>query len=95
MGEVLEHLDKPGEMLKKLSSLLYPNGVIWITTPTNAPAIDHVYLFNNKQEIIDLANDSCLEVIESFGCYAEEYLDEICEKRKVTQMVGLFCKKRN
>ena len=51
---MLEHLDKPVEILKKLSDLLADNGVLWLTTPTNSPALDHVYLFRSKEDVTDL-----------------------------------------
>lgn len=47
MGEVLEHVERPLEQLIKLHGLLNDEGHLFITTPTNAPAIDHIYLFNN------------------------------------------------
>src|SRR5207247_2892653 len=51
MGEVLEHVEDPLKLLSKLNDLLTPEGIAFITTPTNAPAIDHIYLFKNVEEI--------------------------------------------
>ncbi len=51
LGEVLEHVEDPLSLLVKLNTLLSDNGVLFFTTPTNAPAIDHIYLFNNVEEI--------------------------------------------
>ena len=51
MGEVLEHVEDPVKLLEKLYELLDENGKVIITTPTNAPAIDHIYLFNNAEDI--------------------------------------------
>ena len=92
LGEVIEHLDKPLEILRKLSNLLTTDGLLWLTTPTNAPALDHVYLFRSKEEIIDLIILSGLDVVESHGCYAEDVNDEIAKKNKITQLIGAFCK---
>jgi len=93
LGEVLEHLDKPMEILKKLSSLLNNNGIIWLTTPTNAPTLDHVYLFRSKEDIVDLIKMSGFKVVDLYGCYAEDVSEEIAKKYNVTQLIGAFCKK--
>ncbi len=56
MGEVLEHVDNPLSILKSLHSLLSDDGELFVTTCANCPIIDHVYLFNNIDEIKDLIN---------------------------------------
>jgi 2-polyprenyl-3-methyl-5-hydroxy-6-metoxy-1,4-benzoquinol methylase len=92
LGEVIEHLDKPKDILIKLSKLLNTNGVLWVTTPTNSPALDHVYLFNTKEEVIKLMQDSGLKVIDSCNFFAEDMDEEKAIKQRVTNLVGLFCK---
>jgi 2-polyprenyl-3-methyl-5-hydroxy-6-metoxy-1,4-benzoquinol methylase len=94
LGEVLEHLDEPKEILVKLSKLLKPGGLLWITTPTNAPALDHVYLFNTKVEVVTLINDSGLETVASCNYFAEDMDEKTALKNKITNLVGLFCKNR-
>lgn len=42
MGEVLEHLESPLKMLEKIGEMLSERGVCYITTPMNAPMIDHI-----------------------------------------------------
>jgi 2-polyprenyl-3-methyl-5-hydroxy-6-metoxy-1,4-benzoquinol methylase len=86
MGEVLEHVEDPLMLLKKLHSLLNPEGKLFITTPTNAPAIDHIYLFNNAEEIRVLIKSAGFE-IESESCiYSEDVSAEVAEKYKVSMM---------
>jgi 2-polyprenyl-3-methyl-5-hydroxy-6-metoxy-1,4-benzoquinol methylase len=51
MCEVLEHLDNPVPILKKAHSLLSKTGHCYITTCANAPAIDHVYLYDSVESI--------------------------------------------
>ncbi len=93
LGEVLEHLDKPQEILKKLARLLSNNGVLWITTPTNSPALDHVYLFKTKQEVIELVEACDLAVDNTVNYFAEDVTEEIALERRITNLVGLFCRK--
>ena len=93
LGEVLEHLDRPQEILKKLARLLSENGVLWITTPTNSPALDHVYLFKTKDEIIDLIEACDLEVDSTVNYFAEDVTEAVALERRITNLVGVFCKK--
>jgi 2-polyprenyl-3-methyl-5-hydroxy-6-metoxy-1,4-benzoquinol methylase len=58
MGEVLEHVKSPDRLMQKLHSMLNPDGRIFVSTCTNAPAIDHVYLFRHVDEIRKLLSDS-------------------------------------
>ncbi len=91
LGEVLEHLDEPKKILIKLSKLLNPNGFLWITTPTNSPALDHVYLFKTKDEILKLIDESGLSTVDVFNCFAEDVDEQTAIKNKITNLVGLFC----
>ena len=43
MGEVLEHVDAPAPLLRKLGALLAPGGRAFVSTCANCPAVDHVY----------------------------------------------------
>jgi 2-polyprenyl-3-methyl-5-hydroxy-6-metoxy-1,4-benzoquinol methylase len=92
MGEVIEHVEDPVALLNKLKELLAPNGVIFMTTPTNAPSIDHIYLFRNALEVIDVIHEAGLEVIEDIKVYAEDLPEEMAIKLKVTMMYGCFLK---
>lgn len=94
LGEVLEHLDEPKQILIKLSKLLKPGGLIWITTPTNSPALDHVYLFKSKEEVLALILDSGMETVDSCNFFAEDMDEQTALKNKITNLVGLFCKNK-
>lgn len=50
-GELLEHVEDPVSVLKKLSVLLKDNGKVFLTTVAWAAAIDHIYLYKNSTEI--------------------------------------------
>ncbi|MDP3734735.1 MAG: class I SAM-dependent methyltransferase [Nanoarchaeota archaeon] len=50
-GELLEHLEDPEQLLRKLKSMLHPNGRLFLTTAIWAAAIDHIYLFKSAQEV--------------------------------------------
>jgi 2-polyprenyl-3-methyl-5-hydroxy-6-metoxy-1,4-benzoquinol methylase len=63
MGEVLEHVEDPRQLLRRAASFVRSGGRLFVTTCANCPAIDHVYLFKSVQEIRDL--------IASAGCGIE------------------------
>ena len=92
MGEVLEHVEDPLALLTKIKSLIKPEGTIFITTPTNAPSIDHIYLFNNVQEIRDLINEAGLEIVDERYFVSEDIDLEKAEKRKIATMYASFLK---
>lgn len=55
MGEVLEHVEQPGEFLRRIRELSHDETFIFVTTAINAPAIDHIYLFESVEHVIELA----------------------------------------
>ncbi len=93
MGEVLEHVEDPVALLTRLRTLLNDNGIIFITAPTNSPAIDHIYLFRNAQEIREVIGKANLKIIDDIGIYVEDVSIEVAEKLKITLMYGAFLEK--
>ncbi len=93
LGEVLEHVENPLQLLLKVGSLLSPGGTLYLTTPTNAPTIDHIYLFNNVREIRDLIKASGLKIVSEMPLLAEDVSPEKAEKFKVTILYGAFMQK--
>lgn len=65
MGEVLEHVEQPLDFLQKIHDLAADDAFIFITTPINAPAIDHIYLFESYEMIESLVRESGLSVRDS------------------------------
>ncbi len=52
--EVLEHVDHPDVLSSSLSAALRPGQPGFLSTVANMEAEDHVYLFNDADEIRDL-----------------------------------------
>ncbi len=94
MGEVLEHVENPVNLLKKLHSLLSDNGKVFVTTPTNAPAIDHIFLFKNADHIREIISEAGF-AIESEKCiFSEDVTPEMAEQYKISMMyAGVLIKK--
>ncbi len=81
LGEILEHLDDPLATLRKAVSHLSERGMIFLTVPINAPAIDHVYLFRDRLAV--------LKMIKSAGLQWVSAHTEIVDNQ--TQLIGAFC----
>lgn len=92
MGEVLEHVENPIALMEGVKSLLNEDGCLFMTTPANAPSIDHIYLFNNADEIREIIELSGFEIINEYAEYVEDVSKEIAEKHKITLMYGAFLK---
>ena len=92
MGEVLEHVENPKKLLIKVKSLLNKNGILFITTPTNAPTIDHIYLFRNINEIRNLLNESGFKIIFEDTIPTENLPKEKIEKYKISEHYSSFLK---
>jgi SAM-dependent methyltransferase len=63
VSEVLEHLEEPRRALDHLVSALRPNGRIFVTTPVNTPMPDHIHLFQDPEEVLDLVTSTGLEIL--------------------------------
>jgi 2-polyprenyl-3-methyl-5-hydroxy-6-metoxy-1,4-benzoquinol methylase len=51
--EVLEHLEDPVAWLRRLREALVPGGRAFITAALNAAQLDHIYLYENSQQVIE------------------------------------------
>lgn len=95
MGEVLEHVEEPVKLLQRLYDLLADDGKFYITTPTNAPAIDHIYLFRNAEEIREVIHAAGFEIEQEACYYSEKLPEKKLIKFKVSMMyAGLLTKRK-
>lgn len=62
MGEVLEHVEQPDLFLKQIARLAKKDAYIFVTTCINAPAVDHIYLFRDTQQLEKLFGDCGLKI---------------------------------
>jgi 2-polyprenyl-3-methyl-5-hydroxy-6-metoxy-1,4-benzoquinol methylase len=90
IGEVIEHVERPSELLTKLRSLLKPGGTVYITTPANAPMLDHIYLFRNAEEIRQMLTASGFRIEQETKEYAVKINDALAEKMRLPLMYAAF-----
>ena len=64
IAEVIEHLEKPDELLRLAVSHSHKQTLFFITTVVNIEAVDHIYLFRELHEIPDLLRSCGLSVID-------------------------------
>lgn len=57
MGEVLEHVERPEAFLKRIVQLAKQDAYIFVTTCINAPAIDHIYLWRDLDDLEGLFSE--------------------------------------
>jgi 2-polyprenyl-3-methyl-5-hydroxy-6-metoxy-1,4-benzoquinol methylase len=62
MGEVIEHVERPLDFLKRARSLIIDNGFIFLTTAINAPEIDHIYLFDTLESVTSMIEQAGLKI---------------------------------
>lgn len=62
--EVLEHLEDPVSFIKGLRNMTAPGGYGFITAAITAPNEDHIYLYNNCEEVIKELNLGGWDVVE-------------------------------
>jgi SAM-dependent methyltransferase len=62
MGEVLEHVEEPSAFLAQIRRLAVADAHIYITTCINAPAVDHICLFESPEQLEGLFAESGLEI---------------------------------
>lgn len=64
--EVLEHLEDPVEFLKSLRGMLKSGGKAFITAALNAPNEDHIYLYENTEQVAHQLEEAGFAIEQSF-----------------------------
>lgn len=90
MGEVLEHVEQPLAMLKKIREILASKGKAFITTVINAPAFDHIFLFNTLEEVLDLCKQAGFKIVEHEYYIANDLPLEKALKKKVAINIAVL-----
>lgn len=84
MGEVIEHVNDAGAMMRGAAQLLAPGGSIFMTTCANCPALDHVYHFHNVKEIRELIAEAGLKIDAEMALPSDPFPEDEWEAQLVT-----------
>lgn len=93
MGEVLEHVEQPSSMLQKIYGLLQVGGMTFISTVINAPMIDHIFLFSNIEQILDMVTKIGFKVVDYMCCAEGKISIEKAVKRKQAINIAVVLRK--
>lgn len=82
MGEVLEHVENPLVFMARIRELSTSKTFVFITTAINAPAIDHIYLFDSPESVRTLVQEAGFFVVsEKISPYPGLDLPETMARR--------------
>lgn len=91
--EVLEHLEDPLSMLRKLGELLTPTGKMYALMPICAPSAQHIFLFRDTTHVRELVGQAGLEIVNEEYITANSVAIETAEKKKLPINACLIVKK--
>lgn len=94
IGEVIEHVEEPLSLLEKIASMMKTTSVCYITTPINAPMIDHIYLFREASEIRSLLDQAGFSIVSEIIELSERTSEKRARKLKIPVMYAAFIKKK-
>ena len=91
-SEVIEHLERPQDALKILRGLLTESGRIFLNAPINAPAPDHIYLFETPEQLVEMIKDAGFAVESSTfaPCTGSTLERARKQKRTISVAVGTY-----
>lgn len=72
MGEVLEHVENPQALLDRIAELLEDSGRAYISTCANCPAVDHIFLYKDINEIKNMIDKAGLSVVQEISLKATD-----------------------
>ena len=94
MGEVLEHVDDPIEIMKGIRRLLNDDGRFFITTCANCPAIDHVYLYDSVEHIQDEIYQAGFKIVKELSLPVGDFAEQEWRHKRVLINYGAILSKR-
>ncbi len=88
---LVEHLERPDALFAAISGLLRPHGTAFITGALTAAHTDHIAEFRRESELVVLAEDHGLRVLETYSGSPERTLPDA---RFLPRSMALLVQKR-
>jgi 2-polyprenyl-3-methyl-5-hydroxy-6-metoxy-1,4-benzoquinol methylase len=57
-GEVLEHVEEPIKLARKIYESLRPGGIGYFSAPAKSDAMDHIHEFSDANKVVDLITEA-------------------------------------
>lgn len=93
LSEVLEHVENPKRMLEKIYEITTDTVDVYVNVPINAPAIDHIFLFHNVEEVIYLVEEAGFFVQDQLAVTGNGIAYEKAVRKKSAINLALWLKK--
>ncbi len=91
--EVLEHLENPVKVMKLLYDLTLKGGYVFLSTPMNAPTIDHITNWEQPDELYCQINKARFDIVHSKLLPSQGNTIEKCLKNREPLKIILLLKK--
>jgi 2-polyprenyl-3-methyl-5-hydroxy-6-metoxy-1,4-benzoquinol methylase len=83
-SEVLEHMEKPGEALDVIRSVMAPDGRLFLNMPINSPAPDHLFNAESPEELEAFVASRGYRILDRAFFPATNQTLEAARKKKLT-----------
>lgn len=90
ISQVIEHVENPGDFLRKTRKLANKSALIYVSTAINSPFPDHIYHFHDSDEVRKLIKESGLEIIDEFQSTADGISLDKAIKKKYDIVIGFI-----
>lgn len=89
-GEVLEHVENPEVFVRKIRDIVSEDGQVFLTTAINAPAIDHIHLFDSIESVTSLVKSCGFKLIDTHYVIGNGKSLETAVKKKTAINISLL-----
>lgn len=91
---MLEHLEDPEGMLRKIGELLTPEGRAYALMPICAPGNQHIYLFQNRAHVRSIIENAGLEIVKEEYITANNMPVETAEAKRLPINAALIVERK-
>ncbi|HEX3786924.1 MAG TPA: class I SAM-dependent methyltransferase [Pseudonocardiaceae bacterium] len=90
-SELVEHLDQPGEALRRLAGLTAPGGRLYLNIPVNSPAPDHISLWRSPEELFAFVERNGLTIVDKAVSPMTGHTEQQARERGLTLSCVAIC----
>ncbi|GGK72673.1 class I SAM-dependent methyltransferase [Mangrovihabitans endophyticus] len=91
-SELVEHVDRPADALRRLAALTGAEGWLYLNIPVNSPAPDHITLWRTPESLFSFIADQGLEIVERHVLPMTGYTESAARAAQVTMSCVAICR---